>query len=304
MLMLGVADDGAIYAGNLSVNNSTPFRLYRWSNDSTSSVPTIAFSGDPGLGNNQRWGDTLDVRGSGTNTQVLIASRLGNLVSLLTTTNGSNFMATPITIPAVANGMFGLSIAFGRSNTFWGKTTNNPLYHVSFNLTDNSGSVIRTIGDPSIPNMLVPIAISPGLELLAGIHWDTPDNVKLYDVAGTSTPSLLLVTNYATDVANTFFVGSVDFSRDRVYALNANNGIMALRLNFLPAAAPQITKVDPLANNRMGLWLNAARRPYIIEGSSDLLAWNTVWHEAPTDGYIEFTDSTTNAARYYRLIAP
>jgi uncharacterized lipoprotein YddW (UPF0748 family) len=304
LLMIGVADDGVVYAANLTIANSTPFRLYRWSNDSTSSVPTIAFSGDPGLGNNQRWGDTLDVRGSGTNTQVLLGSRLGNLVSILTTTNGSNFTANPITVSGVANGMFGLGIAFGRSNTFWGKTTNNPLYQVSFDLANGTGAVLRTIADPSVPNMLVPIGVSPKLDLLAGIHWDTPDTVKLYDLAGFGTPPLLVTSNYPIDIPNTFFVGSVDFGPDRVYALNANNGIMALRLKFFTGAAPIITKAEPLGAERIGLWFNAERRPYIVEASSDLILWNTVTHDIPQDGFLEVNDSASNSARFYRLVVP
>ena len=35
-------------------------------------MPTVAFTGDPSPGNSQRYGDTFDVRGAGTNTQVLI----------------------------------------------------------------------------------------------------------------------------------------------------------------------------------------------------------------------------------------
>ncbi|MDB6028092.1 MAG: Endoglucanase [Verrucomicrobiales bacterium] len=304
VMMLGVADDGAVYAANLTINNSKPFRLYRWSNDSTSSIPTVAFSDDPGLGNNQRWGDTLDVRGSGTNTQVLLGSRLGNLVSILTTTNGTDFTAKPITVTAVPNGMFGLGIAFGRSNTFWGKTTNNPLYQVSFNLTNGTGTVLKTIADPAMPNTLVPIGVSAGLDLLAGVHWDTPDNLKLYDLSGAGPPLLLAAVNFPTDVANTFFVGSVDFGRDRVFALNGNNGIMALRLQFAPAVAPRITKLEIVRSNRTGLWLNAHRRPYIVESSPDLSLWNTVTNDVPQNGYIEFNSPDSNTNRFYRLFVP
>lgn len=303
LLMLGVADDGAVYAGNLTTANSTAFRLYRWSNDSTSSIPTVAFSGDPGLGNNQRWGDTMDVRGAGTNTQVLLGSRSGSLVSILTTTNGLDFTANPITVPSVLNGPFGLGITFGRSNTFWGKTTNNPLYQVSFNLLTGTGNVLRAIADPSIPNMMVPIGVSPGLDLLAGIHWETPDNLKLYDLTS-STPALLLSSNFPTDVANTFFVGSVDFGADRVYALDSNNGIVALRLHFATGAPPRITKVARVTDGRIGLWLEAERRPYLLQVTADFSSWDSLSHHVPLDGYVEVNDSTTNSTRFYRLTAP
>ena len=97
--MVGVADDGAVYAGNLTTaGTTTAFKLYRWANDSSNTVPTVAYSGDPGAGNNQRWGDTLDVRGAGTNTQVILASRNGNVVAVLTTANGTTFTSKLITV--------------------------------------------------------------------------------------------------------------------------------------------------------------------------------------------------------------
>ena len=304
IMMLGVAGDGAVYAANLSLNNSTPFRLYRWENDNTSSIPTVAFNGDPGNGNNQRWGDTMDVRGSGTNTQVILGSRLGNLVSILRTTNGYDFTAQPIAVSGVPNGMFGLGIAFGRTNTFWGKTTNNSLYHVTYDLTAGTGAVVRAIGNATIPNMLVPIGVSRELNLLAGITWDTPDNIRIYDIENPDSPRLVGTSPFPTDFANTFLVGSVDFGRDRVYALNGNNGILALQLNFPPAKQPVITNIASTGNERIAVWFNAERRPYTIEYSSNLLNW-TYWTNAiPQDGRIEVDRSNVENARFYRLAAP
>ncbi|MBA4150274.1 MAG: family 10 glycosylhydrolase [Verrucomicrobia bacterium] len=302
--MIGVADDGAVYAGNLTLANSTEFRLYRWANDGASTEPTVAFSGDPGLGNNQRWGDTLDVRGKGSDTQVLLASRLGNMVSILTTTNGVDFAANPITVPGVPNGSFGLGVAFGRDNTVWGKTTNEPLRQVSFDLNAGTGAVVRTISSPAIPETVAPIGVNPRLDLLGGISFETPDQLKLFDLAGDIMPPVLAATTFPTAIPNAFFVGSVDFGRDRVYALNPNNGIIALQLNFPTGVAPTITKAEPLSSNSIGLWFNAERRPYIVEASSDLIQWNTVTYDIPQDGYMEFNDSASDAARFYRLVAP
>jgi len=46
LLMIGVADDGAVYAGNLTTASSTtPFTLYRWANDSAGLAPTVADAG-------------------------------------------------------------------------------------------------------------------------------------------------------------------------------------------------------------------------------------------------------------------
>src|SRR5213079_2395186 len=63
LLMIGAADDGLIYAGNLTTAGATtPFRLYRWASDDPISIPALAFSGDPAPSDNERWGDTLVVR--------------------------------------------------------------------------------------------------------------------------------------------------------------------------------------------------------------------------------------------------
>jgi len=40
--LVGVADDGVVYAANLTLNSSTAdFRIYRWSSEATDAVPTL-----------------------------------------------------------------------------------------------------------------------------------------------------------------------------------------------------------------------------------------------------------------------
>ena len=122
LLMIGVADDGVVYAGNLTTASSTtPFTLYRWANDGSSTVPTVAYSGNPSPGNSQRYGDTLDVRGAGTNTQVILGSRSSTNVVILTTADGTTFTARPITVADASAGSFGLGIAFWRRQHLLGQ---------------------------------------------------------------------------------------------------------------------------------------------------------------------------------------
>lgn len=246
LLMVGAADDGAIYAGNLTTAGSTTdFKIYRWSNDSSSTLPTLAYSGDPGAGNSQRWGDTMDVRGAGTNTQIIIASRSGNLVALFTTTDGLNFTPTLITVADAPAGAFGLGLAFGASNTFWGKATSQNLRQVQFNLQSGIGTTIRNHGSPGVPSTVAPIGISPSLNLMAGINVGATNNhLRLYDLtANNSTPVLLGSANFATDNDNTGTgTGAVDFGNGRIYALGANNGLLALEIQCaVPPVAPVIT---------------------------------------------------------------
>jgi uncharacterized lipoprotein YddW (UPF0748 family) len=246
LLMVGAADDGAIYAGNLTTAGpTTDFKLYRWSNDSSSTVPTLAYSGDPGAGNSQRWGDTMDVRGAGTNTQIIIAARSGNVVAVFTTTDGLNFNPTLITVADAPTGAFGLGLAFGANNTFWGKATSQNLRQVQFDLQTGVGTTIRNHGSPGIPATVAPIGVHPTLNLLAGIQVGAANNhLRLYDPGDTEAMPGLLATNaFATDNDNTGTgTGAVDFSNGRVYALGANNGLLALEIQCaVPPAAPAIT---------------------------------------------------------------
>src|SRR5215211_442087 len=138
--LVGVADDGAIYVGNLSNTQFPPeYRLYRWPNETA--LQTLVFAGDPSNGNtnavNQRWGDTLAVRGSGTNTQVLIASR-GTLVAILRPADETMtaFTSTPLETGLLA-GSLGWGLAFGPTNTFYGTPaaqSGGPLRRLEFDL--------------------------------------------------------------------------------------------------------------------------------------------------------------------------
>lgn len=240
LLMTGVADDGAVYAANLTTaGTTTAFKLYRWANDAASTVPTLAFNGDPGAGSNQRWGDTLDVRGAGPNTQILIGSRASNVVAVLTTTNGTHFTARMITVPAAPNGAFGLGIAFGEGNTFWGKANSHDLRQVAFNLAMGAGTILRAHGSQDFPSTIAPIGVSTGLNLLGGINVGvTGNNFRLFDLTPTNgTPVFIASTNFASDNDNTGSgTGAVDFGHDRVYALGGNNGLLAMQIT--PVIAP------------------------------------------------------------------
>ncbi|PYJ07268.1 MAG: hypothetical protein DME25_04245 [Verrucomicrobia bacterium] len=245
LLLVGVADDGVVYAGNLTTTGTTTsFRLYRWADDSASTIPTIAYNGDPGGGNNQRWGDTLDVRGAGTNTQVILGSRSANILAVLTTTDGLNFTAHTITIADAPAGAFGLGIAFGPGNTFWGKATGQALRQCSFDLTSGTGASTRIYADPSIPNNVAPIGVNTSLNLLGGINVGASNNhFRLYDLTtNSSTPVLLATNGFPTDYDNSGTgTGALDFGNDRVYALCANNGIIAMQIPSLSTPPSIVT---------------------------------------------------------------
>lgn len=241
MQLVGAAEDGAIYVCNLTLNGSTTaFRLYRWANDQPGTMPTVAFSGDPDATNPQRWGDTMDVRGSGADTQIIIASRSGTNVVVFTTANGTTFIPNRVNVSGVSGGAFGLGVAFGSGNSFWGKAVGQPLRRVSFNLPNSSGAVQQTYGSPGVANSISAIGVSTNLNVVVGVAVETPDNLKLYDVLTNDTVTLAETNAFPTDNENSNLTGAVDFDDNRVFALDSNNGILALQVVPRPVA-PTIT---------------------------------------------------------------
>ncbi|HXU77967.1 MAG TPA: immunoglobulin domain-containing protein, partial [Methylomirabilota bacterium] len=127
--MVGVADDGAVYVCNLTLDGpGAHFKLYRYENDDGATAPTVALDDDPGAGVTDRWGDTLAVRGAGANTQVLLASRgngaagNGTNLCLLTTSDGVNFVPNVLHVATTNVSDLGLGLAFGTGDTAWAKS--------------------------------------------------------------------------------------------------------------------------------------------------------------------------------------
>ena len=235
--LVGIGTDGAIYAGNLVTDSATsPYKLYRWADESA--APQLVYSGDPSIGDataaNRRFGDSLDVRGSGASTQILIGSRNGSFASVLTTTDGSAFTATKLNISGTAGGDIGLGLAFGSGNTFWGTAPGKNLKLISYDLGAGTGSVLQDYGLAVVPTLVSNLGVDPTLNLLAGLNLATlpaVDSYQLYDISGT--PTLLdfeLTAKGDPDNANANGTGALDFGRSTLFALDSNNGISAFTI--------------------------------------------------------------------------
>lgn len=260
--MIGVAGDGAIYAGNLTGNAATTnFKLYRWASETAN--PVLVFDGTPApgktdnTGNVLRFGDTMDVRGSGSSTQIILGSRGGNTASILTTSDGTAFTATllqtdaPVT--SSGNGPFGLGIAFGGGNTLWGKssasgtpTTETPLREFSFDLATSSAVTILSAGQPGVSIDIRNVAYDAAHGLLAGVN-NVNHTLSLFDVS-TGTPVLLDTENFPGANANANGTGAADFGGGKLFALDTNNGLVAYDL------IPEPREYLLLALGLGGLW--------------------------------------------------
>jgi hypothetical protein len=264
--MIGIGEDGAIYAANLSNNNFPPvYNLYRWASETN--VQELIFDGnvrDVSNGSTidvagyKRFGDTMAVRGAGTNTQVLIASRGTNAVLLMPIDDTlTNWNPVVLRTDAPIGGL-GFGLAFSTGNTFYataGASSAGPLLRLSFNLgdgTNGTATVLQSFSRSIFPGNVSALGVSTANNLLAGLDVVAgPDSVRVYDISiPASLPSLLDRRAVVTDNLNDQFAGALAFGTNgALYVLNANNGLMAY--NLVASTAPVAPSVffNPASQN-------------------------------------------------------
>jgi hypothetical protein len=248
--MIGASDDGYVYVGNLA-QGGADFRIYRWASEDTEAAPTLAYSGNPTAPVGNRWGDTFAVRGIGFDDtlQIIAGTRNSNVVAIFTSPDdGDTLSPTVIQVPDAPNGAFGLGVAFGRGDTFWGKGDSAAeLRLVQFDLAHGTGAVLRTYASNAYP--ATAIGFEPNLNVLAAISIQNPDNLRLYDVSDSSSaPRLVDQELFAADNDNINATGAIDFGGGKVFALDSNNGLIALTLGAIPPPPPgriTITRTGP-----------------------------------------------------------
>ena len=237
---IGVAGDGAIYVGNLTVNSSTsPHKIYLWAHDAA--TPTTAFSGATLSG--ARVGDsTLGVTGAGSSTR--LASGFGsapvvagnNGYTIIDPTAGTSSEVSFVGTPPAA-GDFRLGLTFGLAGQVWGNQGSSALRETSFSGT--SGTLLGTAtGLTSIAERPMSYAVINGLPVLATIS--TGDStVRVYDASDPLALSLLGFGNNTLGVLASNGNGTGDVAWGDLtdtgdgrtsailYALSSNQGIQA-----------------------------------------------------------------------------
>jgi len=166
----------------------------------------------------------------------------GQYVALFTTADGSNFSAYALLAPAGTPDNFAqLGIAFGSGSTFWAKSSGYKLRHFSYDPTFADLN-LTLLAEYDLPSRLVAatgIAVDTGKGLLAAVEVANPDNLQLYRLPTTTNPPVMLDQEFfPTDNANGNATASVAFDNNRLYALDSNNGLLAMSLN-LTATLPE-----------------------------------------------------------------
>ncbi len=223
---IDVADDGAIYVGNLSTSAAGNFKVYRWANEAA--VPTVAFDGLSGL---PRTGDTLAVRGSGVGTQIIASGSGSTGFKLFNTADGVSYSDGGTFGTTAPAGAFRLGLDFIDSTSAVGLQTGSMIRDADFSGgAANTNSVISA-GE-------APLAFDQSNNLLATVDINS-SLVRLYDG---SDLSLLTTSGFMDDANNTTsFVTNANGTGDlkfgtgpagdlRLYAMNTNNGIQAFQV--------------------------------------------------------------------------
>jgi hypothetical protein len=245
---IGASDGGPVFVANLA-QNGQDFRIYRWTIEVLGDSPALAYSGNPTGSATNRWGDTFDVRGAGNNIQILAGTRASNVFAIFTTTDGGDtFTAHPITVAGAGANAFGLGLAFGTGNTVWAKGDGStPLRLVEFDLGAGTGTVLQSYSAAQFTSAALPLAVQPDQNLLASISIENPDNLRLYTTFNLANPPVLIdQEQFPTDNANDNFAGALDFGGDKLFALDTQNGLLAMSIGTIavPPGAITITRTN------------------------------------------------------------
>ncbi len=260
--VVAVAEDGVVYGLNMTLQGQA-VKLRRWENDSPTTVSTLAFGpADLWSGANDplnRVGDTINIRGRGTNTQIIATVNGYNKAVIFTTADGTNFVPTLITVTNSGPDLyqFRLGVAFGSGDTFWakglrddanGRNEDAYLRNVAFNLAAGTGEIVHTYA--TARDTMSAIGVEVNNDILAGLNFGTPDSIKVFDISDLNAePPVRDQDFYATDNPNQFLTGAFDSGGGRLYSVNTGNGLLCLKIKD---AAPGITQQPISLTNAVG----------------------------------------------------
>ena len=247
--MAAAGGDGAIYVGNLATG-PTPFRIYRWANDASNTVPTVVYNGVPLAG--ARVGDSLAAIGSGNST--LLAAGFNNVPSVVgdsgyavidPVAGASTAVGFAGSAPAV--GDFRLAICFVDSTHVAGTPggSGSALRYTAF--SGGNGTLVASPALASTDERAMSVATVGGFTLLAAVS--TADgHVSIYNLADPANPVLVGQANATsgtlpTDSHNTGAVawGDTNGNKANLYAMATDMGIQAFVVSVPAPLAAAIT---------------------------------------------------------------
>ncbi len=245
---IGVADDGVIFAANLTTNAGGadgPFRLYRWADHTAS--PQQVYTGDPGFTPSRRWGDAMAVRGSGDDTRILITSHSGNNDSLISLLSpgwpGATDFFTEQWLSEDPDLALGIGLAFASGNSFYGTSVSGTLprgllHRIDFD-PSNASTTTTTFTDEQFDRRHSILGHDAGRDYLiaaAPAGGDLPTRLSVYDASQLAAGEPPLQTlPFAVSNTTAGGTGAIEVHGDRVFVLLSNNGLHVYEFTDLTA---------------------------------------------------------------------
>jgi len=245
----GVGSDGAIYVGDLTINATTPFTVYKWDSEASVAPPTKAYSALSGLA---RTGDSFAVFGGGASAQFSAAGSTNVSASNFVngTLDGSNSSVPYLSIPdtLTASNDYRLSIAYVDANTIIGNQGNTGRVTTFDGTTATVDASIPLGGAAIRPLAYVEVAGSP---ILASMDSNN-SNVFIWNIADPAAPTVLASSLNLTPYDPVFdpapgnlnatggiawgpVVDNGDLTYTAtLYAMNSNQGIQAFSVQLVP----------------------------------------------------------------------
>ncbi len=226
--MVGIADDGAIYVGNLSTSATSNFKVYRWNDESAS--PTVAFEGASGL---PRTGDTLDVFGAGSSTKIVASGGGGSDgFTYLSTSDGLTYAGGAVNVPGDAVGDYRLGLSFTDSDSVVGTQGTSLVFASVAGPTLDATGAIGTNDRPLDYAVVGGVPVVATVEAQGGTSF--VPTVRVWDVSNPALPVEIAngLTAMGPHAANGNGAGQVKFGAITgnsavLYAMSTNTGIQA-----------------------------------------------------------------------------
>ncbi len=311
LVSAGCSDDGALFVGNETPNAgggvsspdpSKAYRIYYWSNTAPTTTALNVFIGDPAnqTGVNYRYGDDLAVRGSGTNTELIVSSGDGAYAAILKPTDAS--LATFSNFPyasQLGSGSIGRSLQFASGTNVWQKRKGAPLKFSGYDTNLQTSVVLSNL---NFSTTLGGVTVDLSRSLAIGVDYvgsaSTPDGLAIYDISDPTAPMFIARYSFpANQAGNANFIGQVIIVGNKVWALDANSSLAMFTIN-----GPPLT-ITPAGTNVVINW--PLFSGFTLQSTPSLappVTWSTVGTGTIVNGKYAVTNAASASSLYYRLV--
>ncbi len=331
LLGVAVGDEGAVYAANEVNAGTTPnVNIYRWTTPDSATPGELIYSGQ--FASSYRWGDTFDARGFKTNAQFIMDAQNGTITCLFSPDGSGGWTPNLFTHPYTGT-VIGRQIQFGPTNTYYlkkkqatGNTSALPL-----NLMTSYSSSPGDQGTATVLSSVVDyhyqlgsMGIDSSNKIGAGIFFATGstsyDRLYLYDLSNLESPLQVATYNAnlsgngaaqqcynfpVTHVANANFIAQVVIGGGKIFAIDANNGIIAVpELPPAPTIAPAPPKMSVVSSNgSIVISWPATGAGEVLQANPSLSPgnWSNTGLTPTSVNGVNSVTITPGAANYYRL---